>query len=187
MEAAAKYIETLQNNLVVKIRTHGYPDKLKNCNNGNRRGDDYDSIRRAVDNYACQTMKWLLKISESRFDALRFIFHVDKKPYTINSINKVLTLLLFFKRLVHSYIGDWYSMYCRFFFWEPSIIYCKCIFSTFYDQVYYYCLLFSFICSARVRKVHSNCNQDWIWKIKLWKLVPIGKIISKMASNIFGV
>merc|ERR1711862_578324 len=57
MEAAAKYIETLQNNLVVKIRTHGYPDKLKNCNNGNRRGDDYDSIRRAVDNYACQTMK----------------------------------------------------------------------------------------------------------------------------------
>ena len=106
MEAAAKYIETLQNNLVVKIRTHGYPDKLKNCNNGNRRGDDYDSIRRAVDNYACQTMKWLLKISESRFDALRFIFHVDKKPYTINSINKVLTLLLFFKRLVrHSYIS----------------------------------------------------------------------------------
>ena len=75
-------------------------------------------------------------------------------------------------------------MYCRFFFWEPSIIYCKCIFSTFYDQVYYYCLLFSFICSARVRKVHSNCNQDWI-KIKLWKLVPIGKIISKMASKIF--
>ena len=36
MEAAAKYIETLQNNLVVKIRTHGYPDKLKNCNNGKR-------------------------------------------------------------------------------------------------------------------------------------------------------
>merc|ERR1712102_255734 len=51
MEAAAKYIETLQNNLVVKIRTHGYPEKLKNCNSGNKHGDDYDSIRRAVDNY----------------------------------------------------------------------------------------------------------------------------------------
>ena len=56
MEAAAKYIETLQNNLVVKIRTHGYPEKLKNYSS-NQRGDDYDSIRRAVDNYACQTMK----------------------------------------------------------------------------------------------------------------------------------
>lgn len=55
MEAAAKYIETLQNNLVGQIRTHGYPDKLKSFSV--TRADDYDSIRRAVDNYACQTMK----------------------------------------------------------------------------------------------------------------------------------
>ena len=55
MEAAAKYIETLQNNLVGQIRTHGYPDKLKSFSN---RSDDFDSIRRAVDNYACAKMKW---------------------------------------------------------------------------------------------------------------------------------
>ena len=54
MEAAAKYIETLQNNLVGQIRTHGYPDKLKSFSN---RSDDFDSIRRAVDNYACAKMK----------------------------------------------------------------------------------------------------------------------------------
>ena len=54
MEAAAKYIESLQNNLVGQIRTHGYPDKLKSFSN---RSDDYDSIRRAVDNYACAKMK----------------------------------------------------------------------------------------------------------------------------------
>lgn len=56
MEAAAKYIETLQNNLVGQIRTHGYPDKLKSYSNRNG-SDDYDSIRKAVDNYACATMK----------------------------------------------------------------------------------------------------------------------------------
>lgn len=54
MEAAAKYIETLQNNLIGQIRTHGYPEKLKSFSKGS---DDYDSIRRAVDNYACATMK----------------------------------------------------------------------------------------------------------------------------------
>ena len=57
MEAAAKYIETLQNNLVGQIRIHGYPDKLKTYSNRNTPSDDYDSIRRAVDNYACATMK----------------------------------------------------------------------------------------------------------------------------------
>ncbi len=54
MEAAAKYIEKLQNNLVGHIRTHGYPDKLKSYSNN---CDDQASIRRAVDNYACRTMK----------------------------------------------------------------------------------------------------------------------------------
>ena len=38
-----------------QIRTHGYPDKLKSFSN---RSDDFDSIRRAVDNYACAKMKW---------------------------------------------------------------------------------------------------------------------------------
>jgi hypothetical protein len=56
MEAAAKYIEKLQNNLVGQIRTHGYPEKLKSFSNQNR-NDDHASIKRAVDSYACKTMK----------------------------------------------------------------------------------------------------------------------------------
>ena len=75
MEAAAKYIETLQNNLVVKIRTHGYPEKLKNCNSGNKHGDDYDSIRRAVDNYACQTMKWTTMLLIFMLKRNHFIYY----------------------------------------------------------------------------------------------------------------
>ena len=61
MEAAAKYIETLQTNLVGQIRTHGYPDKLKSYSSSTNRADDFDSIRRAVDNYASSTMKWKKK------------------------------------------------------------------------------------------------------------------------------
>merc|ERR1711879_1096648 len=57
MEAAAKYIETLQTNLVGQIRTHGYADKLKSYSSSTNRADDFDSIRRAVDNYASSTMK----------------------------------------------------------------------------------------------------------------------------------
>ena len=84
MEAAAKYIESLQNNLVGQIRTHGYPDKLKSFSN---RSDDYDSIRRAVDNYACAKMKWTLSPL-----CHTFVIHFDKKPKYFshaNMINKV--------------------------------------------------------------------------------------------------
>ena len=56
MEATTKYIETLENTLFGQTRTHGYPEKLKPYSAN--RGDDYDSIRKAVHNYVCQTMKW---------------------------------------------------------------------------------------------------------------------------------
>ena len=55
MEATTKYIETLENTLFGQTRTHGYPEKLKPYSAN--RGDDYDSIRKAVHNYVCQTMK----------------------------------------------------------------------------------------------------------------------------------
>ena len=55
MEATTKYIETLENTLFGQTRTHGYPEKLKPYSTN--RGDDYDSIRKAVHNYVCQTMK----------------------------------------------------------------------------------------------------------------------------------
>ena len=48
MNGAAKYIDQLQNSLVCRIRTHGFPDKLK-AYSGN--GQDSQSIRSSVDSY----------------------------------------------------------------------------------------------------------------------------------------
>jgi hypothetical protein len=82
MKEAAKYIDQLQNNLICRIRTHGYPEKLKSSSavggNGNGSGNgngnggggnrshqfsnsqnqDSESIKRTVQSYLVKNSKW---------------------------------------------------------------------------------------------------------------------------------
>lgn len=75
MEEAAAYIERLQNNLIGQIRTHGYPEKLKNSGIAfNNRIDDRETIRRNVDNYVCHTMsKWPVELASKEIFIEDFI------------------------------------------------------------------------------------------------------------------
>ncbi len=62
MKEAAKYIDQLQNNLICRIRTHGYPEKLKSNNRSQQQQQqqhqDSESIKNAVQAYLVQNSKW---------------------------------------------------------------------------------------------------------------------------------
>ena len=57
MKEAAKYIDQLQNSLICRIRTHGFPDKLKSSDSANG-NQDSDSIKSAVQAYLVKNNKW---------------------------------------------------------------------------------------------------------------------------------
>ena len=58
MKAASKYIDHLQSSLICKIRTHGYPEKLKPKGVPGGGGlQDSESIKQAVNSYLA-TKKW---------------------------------------------------------------------------------------------------------------------------------
>ena len=60
MKEAAKYIDQLQNSLICRIRTHGYPDKLKSAdaNANGFNNQDSESIKSAVQAYLVKNDKW---------------------------------------------------------------------------------------------------------------------------------
>jgi hypothetical protein len=68
MREAARYIDKLQNNVVCRIRTHGYPDNLKNfagsssssSRSSSSAYQDGDAIRRTVEAYVVSggASKW---------------------------------------------------------------------------------------------------------------------------------
>ena len=64
MKEAAKYIDQLQNSLICRIRTHGFPDKLKSSSSSSSSGaachgnQDSESIKSAVQAYLVKNNKW---------------------------------------------------------------------------------------------------------------------------------
>ena len=58
MKEAAKYIDQLQNSLICRIRTHGFPDKLKSSSPTSSSDQDSESIKSAVQAYLVKNNKW---------------------------------------------------------------------------------------------------------------------------------
>ena len=66
MKEAAKYIDQLQNSLICRIRTHGFPDKLKSSSSSSSSSSgaachgnqDSESIKSAVQTYLVKNNKW---------------------------------------------------------------------------------------------------------------------------------
>ena len=60
MKEAAKYIDQLQNSLICRIRTHGFPEKLKSAAADTAASNDVsgESIKSAVQTYLVKNNKW---------------------------------------------------------------------------------------------------------------------------------
>ena len=60
MKEAAKYIDQLQNSLICRIRTHGFPEKLKSAaaDTAASNDDSGESIKSAVQTYLVKNNKW---------------------------------------------------------------------------------------------------------------------------------
>ena len=62
MKEAAKYIDQLQNSLICRIRTHGFPDKLKSSSPTSSSDQDSESIKSAVQAYLVKNNKEMNRI-----------------------------------------------------------------------------------------------------------------------------